>query len=59
MSTSAWIMLVLHISLFMYLRKKIARRKRELEVDNARLIAENKQLQGKLNYYIRQLNGSK
>ena len=44
MSTSAWIMLGIHLCLFVYLRVKISKKKRILEKENAVICVENTKL---------------
>lgn len=53
MSIAAWIMLVVHGILFFVMRTMINKRKKELQKENSILITENKQLQGKVNYFNR------
>lgn len=52
---TATIMLICHGCLFIYLRRKITRKKNILQRKNADLTRENEQLKGQLDYLIEQL----
>lgn len=59
MSTSSIVLLVVHFGIFLLVKTRISRRKRELERENAQLRNENITLSSKAAYYERELTSKR
>lgn len=55
MSWDFWLMLALHGALFFWTRRRINKRKKELEKENSQLVIENEQHNGTIAYLKREL----
>ena len=51
MGTIGWIMLIAHVCLFFYTKKKLAKKARRLQLENSNLKRDNSQISNQLRYY--------